>query len=70
MSVPAGTPDGTTLRLRRQGARGETGVGDLYVTIRLVDGALVVVGGRLAAIPTWVIGAGAIVGFGALLVMC
>jgi molecular chaperone DnaJ len=70
VSVPAGTPDGTTLRLRRQGARGDTGVGDLYVTIRLVDGALVVVGGRPAAIPTWVIGAGAIVGFGALLVMC
>ena len=70
LGVPPGTSEGTTLRLRRQGARGDAGVGDLYITIRLVDGALVPVGGRPGVVPTWVVGAGAIAGFGALLMMC
>lgn len=58
LSLPPGTPDGAQLRLRRQGARGADGVGDLYLTVRLTEGALVhVARGAGTPVPAWTWGA-------------
>lgn len=71
LSLPPGTPDGAQLRLRRQGARGEDGVGDLYLTVRLVEGALVPVGGQPPAVASaWTWGALVAVAVGLLAAVC
>jgi len=42
LRLPADFPDGATLRLRGAGGRGEKGSGDLFLTVRLRDDAIVV----------------------------
>lgn len=59
LRLPADFPDGATLRLRGAGGRGKKGAGDLYLTVKLAEDAIVLapptsLATQGSATPVWV----------------